>query len=597
MKDKLTVRFKPFKDESLTSYFVRLSKDNGVNMLCLLNSIKEIKSDYIQLSEISVIEKVPFKYINYDELEKLLGFKMDFLLENTFYNIMERFGDSNQVERGRFISGIIRKNFYYCPKCLEEKMYYRLIWKIEGIEICDKHRCRLLNRCPHCNHEIRYEEIINLGICSNCGQKLSGDIEKGTFDNNYLIYQTYLYKSWNKLIYGSYSKMKSQEIAYKMLYILNKEKNPFDREALKISDNEKSFIPMVLQYARGTTKIKRTLHISSIIEILLKNKISIEDFLNLKVPEEFVVSIKEKKEKKLANASCMAPWCKNYKVSGVLVKTNTNYKKLLINNALLYYMYCPECGCEYAYDENGHLVERTSFIDGFNHLNNTWSNDISLENLAYRNCMTEDKIKRLLSYFNVRGIYLKNEKSITMKKELINLFVKEIEEGNNLKKIMSLKCWSGYREYLLYRFHKKVMLAINMKKVVREKDVMVEKRSQKVCEVLEELLKSDMPITLNTVCSILKVSHETIRYWKCNKLIADYKINQKNNGMLRNKEIIKEKIRLFIEENKNYCISTKDLYKYIGIQRNILWRNYPELTADITNKIDQHNKLIRKYSI
>lgn len=594
MADKLTVRFKPFKDEALTSYFGRLSKENGLRVLPLLNSIKEIENDYIQLSEISIIDKVPFKHINYNKLEKMLGIKIDFLLKNTFYNFMERFGDSNEVERARFVSGILRNDFYYCPKCLEEKMYYRLIWMIEGIEVCDKHICKLLIRCPHCNHKIKYEEIINLGICDNCGEKLSGDIHKEIFDINYSSYQTYLYESWNKLMYSEYSKMNSQEIAYKILYILNKKKNVFNREVFKGGDKEKYFLQMILQYARGTTKTKRILHISSVIKVLFKNEISIEDFLNLQVPDKFVALIKEKKENKLAKVSCMAPWCKNYKVNGLLVKTNTTYKKLANDNALLYYMYCPECGCEYAYDENGNLVERTSFIDGFNHLNNTWSNDISLENLAYRNCMTEDKIKRLLSYFNTRGMYLKNEESIVLKEDLINVFINEIKKGNNLKIIMNLKCWSGYREYLLYRFHKEIMLVINMKKIVRNKEIMVENKSQKVFAVLEELLKTDTPITLSKVCSILKVYPETIRYWKCNKLIADYKTKQKYNGMLKNREIIKEKVGFYIEENKTCCINTKNLYKYLGVQRNVLWRSYPELTADITNKVSKHNKLMQK---
>ncbi|MFW2503481.1 TniQ family protein [Clostridium diolis] len=594
MEDKLTVRFKPFKDELLTSYLVRLSKNNGIDLLRLLNSIKEIKDDYIQLSELSVIDKIPFKHINYNALEKLLGFRIDFLLTNSFYNIIEKFGDSSEVERARFISGVIRKDCYYCPKCLEEKMYYRLIWKIEGITNCAKHKCKLLNKCPHCNHKIKYEEITCLGICSNCGGKLSGDIEKNVENVNYSLYQTYLYESWNKLMYSNYNKMRSQEIAYKILYILNKKRSIFDKDLLNNLNKGKYFLQMILQYARGTTINRKTLHISSIINILFENKISIDDFLKLQVPKEFVVSIKDKKQNKLERISCMAPWCKNYKVNGGLVKTNTTYRKLVNNSALLYYMYCPECGCEYAYDENGYLVERTSFIDGFNRLNNTWNNTMSLENSAYINSMTEDKVKRVLAYFNTRGMYLKDEKTIILEEKLINLFIKEIEMGSNLNKIKNLKCWSGYREFLLYRFQKEVMLELNMKKVVRNKIVNIENKRQKVINILEELSKDDIPITLNKVCSKLNIYPETIRYWKCNKLISDYKTKQKDNYMQRNRKVIKEKIRLFIGDNKDNFIRTKELYKYVGIQRNILWRKYPEITAYITSEISRHNKLMQK---
>lgn len=592
MQNKLTIRFKPFEDESIISFFIRLSKDNGVSILQLLNRVKEEESDYIQLGEISIIEKFLFKHINHDKLENLLGFKVDFLLKNTFYNLIEKFNDGNKIEKARFICGIIRKDFYYCPKCLEENLYYRLIWRIEGIEICNKHGCFLLSRCYHCNHQIKYEEIIYLGMCSYCRKSLSKNIEKDTFDNNYFVYQSYLYESWNKLIYSKYNKMNSQEIAYKILYILNQKNSCFNREMIKQYNQEKNFFAMILQYARGTTKYKKTLHISIIIRVLFENKISIEEFLKLNIPKEFIVSVKEKRQSKLAETRCMAPWCKNYKVKGLLVKTNTTYKKLVNNNVLLYYMYCPECGCEYSYDENGNLVERTSFIYGFHKLNNTWNNSISIENISYNSNMSEDKVKRLLSYFNVRDIYLKDGKPVILKKELINIFINEIEKGSNLKKIMNLKCWSGYREFLLYRFHKEIMLAINMKKVVQNKETSIGIKSKKVIEVLEQLLKTDITITLNTVCNILNVYPETIRYWKCNKLIAEYKAKQKYNAIQKNREIIKEKIELFIEKNRTCYISPNDLYKDIGIQRNILWRHYPEITMDITNKIRQHNKLI-----
>ena len=200
MADKLTVRFKPFKDESLISYFIRLSEKNGISLLPLLNSIKEIDSDYIQFSEIDIIDKIPFKHLNYNALEVLVGFNIDFLLKNTFYKLMERFSDTGEVEE---------------------------------IKICNKHKIKLLDSCPHCNHKIDYDKIISLGICSNCRKELSVNIEKEILDSNYFLYQTYLYEGWSKLIYGEYNKMNSQEIAYKILYILNEKRDFFNRERVK----------------------------------------------------------------------------------------------------------------------------------------------------------------------------------------------------------------------------------------------------------------------------------------------------------------------------------------------------------------------------
>ncbi|ERK32414.1 TniQ family protein [Clostridium intestinale] len=594
MIDKLTIRFKPFQDESLTSYFIRISNDNGLNTINLLNSVRKIENEYLQLSEINIIDKVAFKHININGLEKLLGFKVDLLLKNTFYRFIERFGDGSEVERSRFISGSIRNEFSFCPKCLKEKMYYKLIWKISEIKICDKHGCTLISKCVKCNSKITYEDIISAGICNKCGHKISARIDIEKLDSKFLQEQVCLYKIWNTLIYGEYDKMNSKEIAYKILYIINNKEKNLSREILKSESRQKFFIPMLLQYARGTTKNRRVLHISTVIKILLEYKINIQDFLNLNVPKKFMDSIENTKQTKLSIASCMAPWCGNYKVEGSLIKTNTSYKKSINDNVLLYYMYCSVCGCEYAYDKKGKLVERTEFIDGFNRLSNTWSKELSLGNLAHKNCITKDKLKRLLAYFNTRGMYLKNENSIILKEDLINVFIREIKKGRSLREIRHLKYWNNYREYLLYRFHKEVMLNINMKKVTRNKKVSMEKQNKKVTEVLEKLLKANTTITLNQVCRTLNVSPETIRNWRCNKIISSYKNKQKSEMLLKKGEIIRGKIEEFMKSHETEPINTKTIYEFIEIQRNILWRNYPELTSYITNNINEHNKSIQK---
>lgn len=594
MVDKLTIRFKPFQDESLNSYFFRVSNENGLNIINLLNSVRKTENDYFQLSEISIIDKVAFKHIDISSLEKLLGFKADLLLKNTFYRFIERFGDGSEVERSRFISGSIKKEFSFCPKCLKEKMYYKLIWRISEIKTCDKHGCILISKCVKCNSKITYEDALSIGVCNKCGQKVGEKIDIEKLDSNFLQEQVYLYKVWNTLIYGEYDKMNSKEIAYKILYIINNKEKNLRREILKSEGRQKFFIPMLLQYARGTTMSKRVLHISTVIKILLEYKINIEDFLSLNVPKKFIDSIENIKQTRLSVASCMAPWCGNYEVEGSLIKTSTSYKKSINDNVFLYYMYCSICGCEYAYDEKGKLVERTEFIDGFNRLSNTWSKELLLGNLAHKNCITEDKLKILLAYFNTRGMYLKNENSIILKEDLINVFIREIKKGRSLREIRYLKYWNNYREYLLYRFHKEVMLNINMKKVTRNKRISIGSRHKKVTEVLEELLKANITITLNQVCRILKVSPETIRYWKCNKLISDYKRKQKSEIILKKGEVIRDKIEEFIECHKTECINTKNIYEFIEIQRSILWRNYPELTTYITNKINRHNKLIQK---
>ncbi len=68
----------------------------------------------------------------------------------------------------------------WCPDCLSEDgqthapVYERLLWSIQHVNICPRHRCSLVARCPTCGHQHRSDftsRQLN-GFCSACGEWL-----------------------------------------------------------------------------------------------------------------------------------------------------------------------------------------------------------------------------------------------------------------------------------------------------------------------------------------------------------------------------------------------------------------------------------------
>ncbi len=55
----------------------------------------------------------------------------------------------------------------FCPLCLKDAPYHRLIWSSFASAACLQHKCLLMNSCPKCGEPIRIPEIIETH-CSKC---------------------------------------------------------------------------------------------------------------------------------------------------------------------------------------------------------------------------------------------------------------------------------------------------------------------------------------------------------------------------------------------------------------------------------------------
>jgi len=59
----------------------------------------------------------------------------------------------------------------FCPVCLKEAAYHRLVWVPLAVSACLKHRCLLMNHCQRCGRAVSIQDIVQTR-CGRCGGHL-----------------------------------------------------------------------------------------------------------------------------------------------------------------------------------------------------------------------------------------------------------------------------------------------------------------------------------------------------------------------------------------------------------------------------------------
>ncbi len=86
--------------------------------------------------------------------------------------------------------GLFRQHKAWCPQCLEQwqqetkYLYEPLIWSFKDVNYCSQHHCQLVDRCPHCDSQLKaISDRSILGLCDRC-KKFLGNSIKVTLNAN-----------------------------------------------------------------------------------------------------------------------------------------------------------------------------------------------------------------------------------------------------------------------------------------------------------------------------------------------------------------------------------------------------------------------------
>lgn len=588
--EQLTVRVKPQHDESLLSYLIRLTLANGISIHNFINSLRDKDRGYFQSDDKLLIDFSPLSLLDISKLSRITNV-LDFtLLSCTFHNMLAIFCGSSDVERSRFLSGLQREYLCYCPLCISEKKYYKINWKINQINACVLHKVKLFNACPVCMKLIKYKDIEVIGLCPYCDFNLD-KVDKLVYLNSHELKREKWYNdNWVTLTQCVNISLPPNELAISIIYILSGYSEIFVREDLTKKLESAAILPTLLQHARGTLSMERTLHLGFVFDILKDNNSSIDDLLNLKVPEQFRRSLLVKTMIKSNSVACFAPWCDSFGISGSLIRTGTSTKIKKNGTKFSYYLTCMECGCEYAFDEDNKLIERTYFIDTYEKLSYMCNETDTINDLATKLGVSKEKIKRVFAYFRTRNFPFKKDivkQPIKIQNNILKNLVSAINKYENINVIKKWDCFNDYNEFLTYRYHQDVIGALfNQHRTLKAKANSNSKEYAKIIkDVLEQMYSDNEDITIKSICKKVGVCPETIRNWGFNKLIAEKKKSQREKRILDKKDEIYLMVDNFSQNNNSY--SSKDLYQYIGVRRPILWRIAPEITAYISIRLKE----------
>ncbi len=591
------VRPIPESGESLTSYFQRVAKANYLSPHELWRSFTDKNLRYPQSTSADLIDYVPSSVLDLGKFAAQLKADVGAIDKLTFKVVLEKllplgFSDEDMLSK-RILSSLIYKHRKFCPECVKENSYYKLIWQIEEVKYCYEHEVELLNSCPKCFTHIPLLGVNSIiGICEKCGFNLTySETKKVVLNNN----ENRIMDDWMFLLSLDVAKstdvVNTRTIAIRLLYILNGLQPKLSKEIIDSTSIDLTTVRGLLQSARGSRSMQSFTHLKILLEILRKLQVPLHRFFQIKAPEVFTESVMETKKTIKNCYSCLAPWCSSYVTPGSLKKTGTSKKELEGSQVFHYYMYCEKCGIEYAIDKKaGKLVERGYFINiAWNLVRPRLMSGKNRSEIALELGISQHKVLRSTVFLYANALIDKSLLNLDLpdcpnykeKNQLIQLVLK----GGKAKELPEKFGWSN-AEFLYYWFQLDVIIA-RIKKFVPQQNKRANK-DQKVALVkkaLEYFIEINKNITIKSICDYLGYSQETLRLWDTLPLIKEAKIKQNQmRSQLFNKTLIDKAEHVIKSYSSNgFKLLSGELYKIISINRRVLVRKHPEVTKKITD--------------
>jgi len=149
-----------FPGESLASFVARLAVLNGYSSLSILERLLQPdpltrRENYLQSEDLKRLEQ-----LSGESVEDLWAASDAYFVKEPLPLIENRWFPSS-------LTATIRSTRFawYCPQCLTEAAYHRLIWRPVSSAACLKHTCQLMGGCPKCRQPVSVNDIVQLRCC------------------------------------------------------------------------------------------------------------------------------------------------------------------------------------------------------------------------------------------------------------------------------------------------------------------------------------------------------------------------------------------------------------------------------------------------
>jgi transcriptional regulator with XRE-family HTH domain len=153
----LPCRPKPYPDECLSGYLLRLAEANGLNqMKALAQDLFPMWSRPAQ----TALLRWEYPMDTWGRIPLRTQIPAADLKRMTVLPWLEKFRAAPVLARpgylapGHFLRGIVAPSLQICPLCLQAQPYIRLLWRLTAVHVCLQHRCLLQTHCHQCGRPL-----------------------------------------------------------------------------------------------------------------------------------------------------------------------------------------------------------------------------------------------------------------------------------------------------------------------------------------------------------------------------------------------------------------------------------------------------------
>ncbi|MCP4409914.1 MAG: TniQ family protein [Gammaproteobacteria bacterium] len=172
--DALPCRPAPYEDECLSGYLLRLAATNGMRNIRAF--VQALFPTWPEKRQVNIL-RWEYPVDNWDELSRRTQLSVERLDRMTLHPWVAKFrvrpmeSEGRLLRPGQMLRDIVRPTLQVCPLCLQEKPYWRLLWRLQLVTACVKHGCRLQDTCHACGQQLSvvssYQQHLHCGHCGN----------------------------------------------------------------------------------------------------------------------------------------------------------------------------------------------------------------------------------------------------------------------------------------------------------------------------------------------------------------------------------------------------------------------------------------------
>ncbi|MGG0934503.1 TniQ family protein [Brevibacillus centrosporus] len=598
MSSKFTVRPKPKDGESFTGYLLRVAHLNAIDSIGILKLLNVGYSKF-QKSNAHQLDVMPDRIFDLELMCEMLNLETSQIYPMTFRSAVEKFVDRiESVEEYPFvIYGMTdAKNRRFCPMCLYEQGFYKLMWQVKEIDVCEVHGIELTSACPSCSNKQPFlsSHLASLR-CATCGSPLSSRNATKIQDNSYMRTQIRAYEDWTSLLNADKNRLirtvenysYEQSLGTTMLWLAQDRRSEYQLSHTRYwtKDYAKDIANMIRGGSRKVT-------ISKVLPLIRQLGLSVTELSALQVPDSFVRSLYPEPQ---ALDVCSAPWCKFH-------GTNEGMRQIMSKNYFYTVdrIYSVPSVCVGCYMKYGYLEEKWENVSG----RNTVDIEIiqTVRDLLNQGC-SQNEIRRRLKLH--RGVtqrvagylaYHKLLKGKAVRKYTPNVIPENLHDcvkqngrsysSHGQELAHKLFGWSTVQffyymasataqDYILFdqSSNPYSKTGVGSRKPLTEVQLAILKST------LASLKNSDTPIVTYRIAKMLKCYRDLLRQSPYHQWIQEAKQAQKRYLLRKERKELRNQILNFVNEKttQGVSITAADVYTCIGHSRSYVKRRHPWL--------------------